>query len=181
MLPELTTQRLILRELQMSDAPDIQTYQSKPDQWKHQAVEPDELADAKQRIQGYLDHKGPDGERWLFVFAVREKETNEIVGQVSLTRSHPVIGHLGFGVDTTKTGKGYATEMCAALVRFAFIDVGLHRLDANVAVENHASIRVLEKLSMVKEGVTREAIFAQGRWWDEAVYSMLENELQADI
>ncbi|MCQ0990369.1 GNAT family N-acetyltransferase [Jiella marina] len=179
MLPEITTPRLTLRETCLEDAPGIQAYQAEPDQWRNQAVEPEELADAELRIQRYFEHKGPDDARRLFVFTARERASNNrVVGQASISRSHPAIGHLGFGVGATFAGAGFATEMAQAMLRFGFEDVGLHRLVANVAVENLACIRVVEKIDMVREGVEREAIWAQDRWWTEAMYSMLEGEYE---
>ena len=44
-LPELTTERLVRREMSLADAPDLQAYQTCPEQWQLQAMEPDEFAD----------------------------------------------------------------------------------------------------------------------------------------
>ena len=49
------------------------------------------------------------------------------------------------------------------------------------AIENLACIRVLEKAGMVREGVARDCIWAQGRWWTEAKYAMLKPDWAARL
>lgn len=176
MLPELETERLILREVRLEDGPLLQAFQNRPEQWSHQAVEPEEFADGTLRISRYFEHCGPDDERRLFVYVALLKATGELIGQASISRSHPAIGSLGFGVSGEYFGQGYATEMSARLLAFGFDAVGVHRIGADVAVENAACIRVLDKIGMTREGVARDCIFAQGRWWTEAKYAILEED-----
>ena len=65
------------------------------------------------------------------------------------------------------------------MLAFGFGDLRLNRIEADVALENHPCIRVLEKIGMQREGVSRECIFAQGRWWTEARYAMLASDRAA--
>ena len=176
MLPELKSERMVLRELVLADGPAMQAFQNNAAQWRYQAVEPAEFADGTLRIQRYLDHRGPDDQRRLMVYVAIDKASAEVIGQVSLSRSHPVIAHIGFGVAEKNFGKGYGTEMARCLLEFGFSRVGLHRVCADVALENKPCIGVLEKLGMQREGVARECIHAQGKWWTEAQYAILESE-----
>ena len=177
MLPILETERLSLREIALEDGPAIQAFQACEDQWRYTAVEPEELADGTMRIRRYLEHCGPDEARRLFVYAAVEKCSGEIIGQISLSRMmHPAIASLGYGVAGNRAGKGYATEMAARLLAFGFKDVGVNRITADIAVENQPSIRVVEKVGMTREGVARENIYAQGRWWTEALYARLASD-----
>jgi len=177
MLPELETRRFLLREVSLEDGPALQAFQNRREQWLYQAVEPLEFSDGTLRVRRYLEHRGPDAERRLFVCVALQKSSGAIIGQASLSRSHPAIASLGFGVAGEHFGKGYATEISGRLIAFGFEDVGLHRICADVAVENKQCIRVLEKIGMTREGVARDCIWAQGKWWTEAQYSILENEL----
>ncbi|WP_165784372.1 GNAT family N-acetyltransferase [Zhengella mangrovi] len=176
MLPELTTQNLILREVQLTDAEQLQKIQNRPEQWERQAVEPEDFADSTFRIQQYFNHRGEGDQLRLFVFVAELKATRDLVGHGSLSRSHPAIASLGFGVGRDHAGKGYATEISERLLRFGFEEIGLHRVEANVAVENPASKRVLTKIGMKYEGTIRESIWAQGRWWTEELYSKLAHD-----
>ena len=176
MLPELHTDRLVLREVELEDGPALQDMQNRPEQLAQQAVEPEELADGTLRIQRYMEHRGPDDARRIFAFVAHEKIRGALIGTASLSRAHPKIGSLGFGVATEYWRRGYATEMAARLLAFGFEEIGLHRIGADIAVENMASRRVVEKVGMTYEGTARDCIFAQGRWWTEAKYAILARD-----
>lgn len=176
MLPELQTDRLVLREVCLDDGPALQAFQNSPEQWQHQAIDPQEFADGTLRVRRYFEHRGPDAERRLFVYVAIEKSSGTLIGQASLSRSHPAIAHLGFGVAASHANRGYATEMARRLVTFGFEQVAVHRIAADVALENKPCTRVLEKIGMTREGVARDCIMAQGRWWTEAKYAILEQD-----
>ena len=176
MLPHLETERLRLREVELDDGPALQAFQNSPEQWAHQAVEPEEFADCTLRIQRYFEHRGPDDQRRLFVYVAEDKDSGEIVGQASLSRSHPAIAAIGFGVAAAHAGKGLGTELARCLLSFGFDAVRLHRISADVAVDHVSCIKVLEKAGMVREGVARDCIWAQGKWWTEAQYAILAGD-----
>ena len=180
MLPVIDTERLSLRELRLCDGRAMEAFQNTEDHCRLQAVEPEELANGTERIRRYLEHRGPDDARRLFAFAAIEKATGAVVGQVSLSRMmHPAIASLGFGVAAECAGRGFATEMAGPVMAFGFDTVGVNRITAEIAIENAASQRVAEKLGMTRQGVARDCIFAQGRWWTEALYARLAREHRA--
>ncbi len=176
MLPFLSTARLHLRELRPSDAPLLAALQSHPAHWHNQAVEPVEMADTAHRMRMYLKHRGPHDRRRLFVFAAFANHTCDLVGQVSLQRTAPRVASFGIGLGQPHWGAGYGTELAARVIAFGFEFAGLHRIEADVAVDHLACRRVLEKAGMRCEGVARECIFAQGKWWTEAKYALLEHD-----
>jgi len=61
-------------------------------------------------------------------------------------------------------------------MKFGFEDIKLNRITADVAIENKACIAVLKNLKLQKEGVSRQCIWAQDKWWDEAQYAILREE-----
>ena len=61
----------------------------------------------------------------------------------------------GYWVRTRETGKGLATELLGALVRYAFGALAANRLAVSHAEGNERSRRVIEKLGFEKEGTTR--------------------------
>lgn len=179
MLTILETPMLTLREVTLDDAPAIQAYTAQESQWRQQAMEPAEFLDSRKRIERYRDHRGPDDARRLFAYVAHEKSTGTLVGQASLSRMmHPKIASVGFGVAEAQAGKGFATEVAARMLAFAFNDIGINRVTAEIAVENVASQRIAEKIGMRREGVARDCIFAQGRWWTEAIYAKLARDRQ---
>ena len=73
-------------------------------------------------------------------------------------------------------GRGIATEAAKTLVSFGFNELNLHRIEAGVATENIASINVLEKLGMTREGVGRKILPIRGKWVDNYAYSIIEDD-----
>jgi RimJ/RimL family protein N-acetyltransferase len=63
-----------------------------------------------------------------------------------------------------------------ALLAFGFGQLGLHRVWAFCLAENKASWRVMERAGLRREGVLRNNVRLQRRWWDTAVYAILEGE-----
>jgi ribosomal-protein-alanine N-acetyltransferase len=180
MLPDLETARLTLRELSPEDAPAIEAaWQNSPTQWRYQAVEPAEFTDVAQRIANYLKHRGDGERRRIYDYVARLKRDGSVIGGVSLGRSHPAIASLGLRVADAHGNRGYGTELARRMLAFGFGELRLHRITADVALENHSCIHVLGKTGMQREGVARECIFAQGRWWTEAQYAMLASDAAA--
>lgn len=177
-LPQLTTERLVLREVTLEDGFGLQAFQTCEEQWSSQAVEPEEFSDGTLRVRRYFEHRGPDNERCLFVYVAFDKETGELIGQISLSRSHPAIASIGFGVAHQKWCQGYGNEMAHRIIKFGFEYLDLNRITAEVAIENKGCIKLIEKVGMIREGVARECIWAQGRWWTEAQYAYLRSDFE---
>jgi len=176
MLPQLETPRLLLREVSLDDAPALQAFQTRPSYLRCQAMEPAEFQNGAERVQRYMQYRGEGEQRRLFDFVGRLRTDGEVIGHGCLARSAPGIASLGLGIDDRCTGRGLATEIALCLLAFGFAHLKLHRIEADVALENHACIRVLEKIGMFREGVAHDCIFAQGRWWTEAKYAMLARD-----
>ncbi len=62
------------------------------------------------------------------------------------------------------------------MIQFGFKTLKLHRIEAGCAVENHASIKVLEKAGMIREGRGRQILPLKSGWADNFEYAILENE-----
>jgi ribosomal-protein-alanine N-acetyltransferase len=176
MLPQLETPRLLLREVALDDGPALQAFQSTPSHVSRQAMEPEEFADGTLRVNRYLQYRGEGERRRLFVYVAMLRGDDRVIATVSLSRPMPGIGSFGISMDEAYAGRGLASEMAARLVAFGFEDLKLHRIEADVALENEPCIRLLERIGMVREGVLRDCIRAQGRWWTEAKYAILEHE-----
>src|SRR5437868_11110718 len=63
--------------------------------------------------------------------------------------------YLGYQLFAGFTGNGYMTEAVDLGLRFAFLDLGLHRVEANVQPSNKPSIAVLKRNGFAKEGFSR--------------------------
>ncbi|HSS21774.1 MAG TPA: GNAT family protein [Pyrinomonadaceae bacterium] len=92
-----------------------------------------------------------------------------IVGMVNLSQIFygPFCNaYLGYGLGDGFTGRGFMTEAIQLVLRFAFSDLILHRVEANVQPENTASINVLRRTGFQKEGFSKKYLKVGGRWRD---------------
>lgn len=84
---------------------------------------------------------------------------------------------MGYTIFNQHWGNGYATEAARAGLRVAFGQLELHRVEALTELDNHASIRVLEKVGFRLEGLARRRIFQRDAWRDVHVYALTAEEL----
>ena len=83
---------------------------------------------------------------------------------------------LGFALGREHWGNGYMREALVALFDFAFGELKLHRLEADVDPRNAASIHLLERLGFKKEGYLRERWWVNGEIQDTLFYGLLQRE-----
>ncbi|HEY8561545.1 MAG TPA: GNAT family protein [Pyrinomonadaceae bacterium] len=81
--------------------------------------------------------------------------------------------YLGYYLFAGYTGKGYMTEAVGLVLRFAFRDLKLHRVEANVQPENAASINVLKRCGFTREGFSRKYLKIAGRWRDHERFAII--------
>lgn len=142
----IETERLILRESVMDDAPDLYEMNSDPEVLKYTGEEAfRSVEETKQLIRNYKDYKKYGYGRWTTIV----KATNEVIGYCGLKYLEDIHEtDLGYRWKQKHWGKGYATEAGKACLQLGFEQFGLEQIIAQVLAENKASVRVLEKLGM---------------------------------
>lgn len=70
-------------------------------------------------------------------------------------------------------GRGLGTEAMTLLTRFAFAEIGLHRVELGVYAFNPRAIRCYEKVGFVHEGTRRAALWWEGEWIDQHIMAMI--------
>ena len=83
------------------------------------------------------------------------------------------------GSAATTWAAGTARTRCGSSSAYAFREMGLHRVQLEVAPYNPAGIRAYEKAGFVEEGRRRAAVWHDGRWYDEVLMSVLDSEWAA--
>jgi [ribosomal protein S5]-alanine N-acetyltransferase len=71
--------------------------------------------------------------------------------------------------------KGLMTEALRAAVDYAFNDLGMHRLEANIQPENRASIALVRRLGFQKEGFSPRYLRINGEWRDHERWALLSD------
>jgi ribosomal-protein-alanine N-acetyltransferase len=80
--------------------------------------------------------------------------------------------NVGYWIDEAQAGKGLMPEAVALVIRFAFEDLGLHRVEAAIVPRNKASRRVAEKLGLREEGTSDRFLQIRGVWEDHVRYAI---------
>lgn len=108
-----------------------------------------------------------------YPFCIRAE--GRIVGRITLSqvfRRAFLNCYLGYFVGEEHNGRGYATGAVRLAVRYAFDELGLHRVQANVMTTNPRSARVLEKAGFREEGRALRYLQIAGRWEDHDLYAI---------
>ncbi len=111
-----------------------------------------------------------------YSFGIYLKESNELIGNVTLMevlRSSLQSCYIGYTLDKNYNGKGYMTEAVQLVTEYGFNVLQLHRIEAGVMPHNLGSIKVLEKVGYVKEGIARKNVKINGKWEDHQVLAIL--------
>jgi ribosomal-protein-alanine N-acetyltransferase len=111
-------------------------------------------------------------------FIAFDGASSEIVASVNLwniRRGAIQAATIGYSVDVACEGRGYATECARAVVRYAFNELNLHRVETSYQPLNERSGRVLRKLGFVVEGYARDHLLIAGTWRD-GILVALTNE-----
>lgn len=74
--------------------------------------------------------------------------------------------YVGYWIDHEHAGQGLMSEALGLGLRWAFEDLGLHRLEANLQPENTASQRLVKRAGFVREGFSERYLKVDGRWRD---------------
>ncbi len=106
---------------------------------------------------------------------------DQIIGSVGI--SNIVMGaflscFLSYRGDATHLRKGYVTEAVGQLIRIAFDEIGLHRIEANIMPKNGASLAVAKKLGFQNEGISRSYLRINGIWEDHIHMVLLNTQMQ---
>jgi ribosomal-protein-alanine N-acetyltransferase len=109
---------------------------------------------------------------------VRQKD-DAIAGMINLSQIFygPFCNaYLGYGLGVKFTGEGLMTEAVELILKFAFNNLKLHRIEANVQPENLPSINVLMRSGFTKEGFSRKYLKVGGRWRDHERFAIVKED-----
>jgi [ribosomal protein S5]-alanine N-acetyltransferase len=83
---------------------------------------------------------------------------------------------IGYWIDEAQAGHGYVPEAVVTCLRFAFQELGLHRVEICIIPRNAPSRRVVEKLGIRFEGTAERLLCIDGAWEDHARYAITTEE-----
>jgi ribosomal-protein-alanine N-acetyltransferase len=116
-------------------------------------------------------------------FAVLDSSDGDrIVGGINLfniVRSARQSAGMGYWIDEASGGRGHATAAVLLAAEFAFLHLGLHRLEPAVMPRNARSTRVMEKAGFRREGLAVRYLRIAGVWEDHHLYAMTAEDFAA--
>lgn len=175
-LPTLTAERVQLRALARNDAPALFAVFSDPRVMRYWSSPPmtavEQAEGLIEQIDDWFARRG--GCQW----GVVESASGSVIGTVTLHAF--ALPHkrceIGYVLGSAHWGRGFAREALARLLRFAFDELGLARIEADVDPRNAASVRLVERLGFRREGLLRARWRVAGEVQDSALYGLLRDE-----
>ncbi|WIV21034.1 GNAT family protein [Paenibacillus polygoni] len=115
-------------------------------------------------------------------FLIFLKRTNELLGEVVLNEIDSInrCANIRIGIQGTQhRGHGYGTDAIIQMLRYGFNTINLHRIDLTVYTFNPRAIHVYEKIGFKREGLHRDTLYLDERFYDMLTMAILEDEFRS--
>jgi len=148
--------------------------------WRLQDSYPPHPITSRQIKEGkekYLDKQRLDE----IPFAIHTLADDRLIGDIGLggIRWNHGDAFVGIGIGERELwGKGFGSDAMWVLLRYAFMELNLHRVSLTVFEYNPRAIRSYEKCGFQVEGRNRKLLNRAGRRWDEIYMGILREEWQ---
>ncbi|HUG02804.1 MAG TPA: GNAT family N-acetyltransferase [Steroidobacteraceae bacterium] len=179
-LPTIEAKRLRLRTLAEPDLDQMYAIFSDPRSMRYWAMP---AMTSREQIVPYLAgiHDGFRG-RTLFQWGIERREDARIIGTTTLFHldAGNARAEIGYILGSAWWGQGYMHEALTALLQYAFGELKLRRIEADVDPRNASSLKSLGRLGFRQEGLLRERWNVGGEIQDTAYFGLLAHEWKPD-
>lgn len=112
--------------------------------------------------------------RWI----IADLESDQLIGTCTLYEINPQHARAGMGYALMPEcwGKGLAQEAASLAISYGFLELGLHRIEADTEPNNLRSNKVLERLGFQREGLLRERFAHPDGIQDSLIFGLLKPE-----
>ena len=174
-LPQLETDRLLIRQLKESDLEFIHTHYQKPEISHYTFLHFKSMEETKD----YFENCCLPPFSNEFKMGIELRETGKLIGTVSFLSWNKIHrnGELGYDLAPEYWGKGFMFEALLEFLTFLLDELEVHRIEATTNENNLLSIKLLEKLGFVLEGLMREKYQINGYFHNELLYSLINSEI----
>lgn len=174
----IETKNLLLTEITIDDLQMIHSLHSIMEVAEYNTIPiPRNLDETRDLVQTFLTDQNRLP-RSVYTWKIRQKSAMKEIGMAGMFLSNDKfrLGEIYYKFFPEYWGNGYATETSRALIKTGFEVLYLHKIEAGVATGNAASIRVLEKSGMIREGLRRKILPIRGQWKDNYHYGIVEDD-----
>lgn len=132
-----------------------------------------------------------DEEKWFtnqsgvndkYNFAIETIEEEKYIGGCGINNIDWKNSHVTIGIyigDQAYWNKGYGSDALKVFIKFIFDEMNIHKIKLEVFAFNIRAIKCYEKCGFKQDGVLREEIFKNGKYYDVWEMSILRDEYQA--
>ena len=113
------------------------------------------------------------------LLVIEDTESSKLIGHVGLYKIDDLAKKTEYGIliaDKDYKGKGVGTACTQCLTNYAFDQLGMHKVTAEVLTENKASYAMFKKCGYIVDGILRDEVFKNGRYYDVYSLSILNTE-----
>ena len=182
--PRIRTNRLLIRLAEANDVPALLRFYR--ENTEHLAPTsplppPDFLTEAFWLRQVARNNDDFAQGRAVKLFVFDRSQPEVVVGQISLSnivRGAAYYCDLGYALAEDRQGQVLMWESLVSVIRYAFDELGLHRVKAAYLPSNERSARLLRRLGFVVEGYARDYLLIQGRWQDQILVGLTNPDWQ---
>ena len=175
-LPLIDASRIRLRRVTDDDVESLYRIFSNPEVMRYWSSTPLENRGAARKLLEEI-HDG-FRRRAMLKWGIARKSDDELIGTTTLFNLdlNNRRCEIGYGLDRAEWGKGYMQEALHALIEYAFNELNLHRIEADVDPRNAGSIKTVERLGFQREGYLRERWQVGGEIQDALFFGLLRPE-----
>jgi ribosomal-protein-alanine N-acetyltransferase len=171
--PVLSTERLILRQVNLADINEIFFLRSDSRVLEFLGKAPVKSTAESSLFINKLNEleNNNDGITW----GITLNEEDKIIGTIcywNITKEH-YRAELGYVLHPDFHSKGIMQEALSEVIKYGFTTMHLHSIEANTDPNNVSSAKLLERNNFKREGLFKENYFHDGKFFDTAVYSLL--------
>ncbi|BCN32983.1 GNAT family N-acetyltransferase [Anaeromicropila herbilytica] len=130
----------------------------------------------KDQIDKYIDRIIPDDTRYDYLIL---NDSKRMVGEVVLNDIDEESKRANLRICLFRKeffGKGYGSKALHLIIKFAFETLKLHRVELEVFEYNQRAKHCYEKVGFVMEGVKRDGLFYEGKYYNVITMAMLESD-----
>ena len=174
-LPVLSGAMVTLRELRLADAPSLLMLLSTEEVARFISPPPTTV-EGFERFIAWTHRERVAGN--YVCFGIVPLGMHTPIGIIQIRQHVPSFetAEWGFAIGSTFWGNGMFQDAARLAVEFAFVEVGVRRLEARAAIANGRGNGALRKMGAVQEGVLRKSFLRNGHYHDQALWTLHAEE-----
>jgi RimJ/RimL family protein N-acetyltransferase len=174
-LPVLSGEKVMLRELRLSDAPSLLSMLSTEEVARFISPPPTTV-EGFERFVAWTHRERASGNYACFAVVPHGMDTAIGIFQVRQLEPGFATAEWGFAIGSPFWGTGVFADGAKLVVNFAFDTLRTHRLEARAAVQNGRGNGALRKMGATQEGILRRSFLRNGDYLDQILWTILDED-----